>query len=151
VSNFKYSKSIINTQLQKEIYGNDKLTPLAEMEYKMSCDNNISITGFSSFMKLPFERYIEITCDNNYSLKVKFDYDETDSFEVTKDDKLIDSKPFLMKKINKNKIYLEWNSFLCYFKTNRKSSEIVTLDQALFDIKLTELMGDENLFLPFII
>lgn len=146
----KYSRAFIDLEKQKKIYGDSKMNPIGEIEYKAVC-GNFPVNGLSSFIREPFNRYIRINC-NECFINIYFDYDKTDSFQVLGKLKkeIIVSENYFMGKITSGKIYLEWDSFLRYFDENKKKKpEITTLDQALIDVKITEAMGNENLILPY--
>ncbi|MFC1710916.1 Gfo/Idh/MocA family oxidoreductase [Nanoarchaeota archaeon] len=150
----KYDQSVVNVELQEQLYkGNkDKLIPMAQLEYDLSY-SNIPIKGISSFMKLPFERNINISCEekdqNPLNVKVSFDKDRTDEVSVIDHGRSIFYDNFSTAEIRKGNVFREWDSFLNYYNSNKITPDLATIENAVFDLKLTEAFGNKDLVFPY--
>ena len=151
-SNYKRNSSIVDMALQRKLYGSDKsrLKPIAEVYYHLVYGNTIKIKGFSSYIKEPLKREISISFEgiNSHSIKMSFDQDEEgtkkekDIIQISKNHEIIYSEEFNMKK-NK-KLFYVLKSFFDYIETNKKPDDLASIDDAIFDLKVTHALVTKN-------
>jgi predicted dehydrogenase len=129
---------IVDQKKQEELYKDEpeKLDPVAEVSYSLDV-GGIPVSGFSSFKKGPQRREIEITLSDQSTLFLEFDvagYDRLYRLEGMKGKTLISEHKC-------DKLMLEWEAFLEYCETGKKSFRTQTLTDMVFDVHLTEGLG----------
>lgn len=137
-----YARTIVDEKLQDSLYGSDHI-PLATVDYTMNI-GGIPVKAHSSFNEAPQRREILIDCGNEMTLKVSFDDQKSDTFTVFVSGETVLCTPFK----DPNKLMLEWETFLQNYRQLNDpanaiapSPKIPTLQDALRDIQITEMLG----------
>ncbi len=135
VTSTAYNSRIVDVAQQNILYANnpEKIVPLAEVSFQMQI-GKIPLTAYSSFIKAPQKREVLLTCQNNTQVRIFFDEQQSDGWEVTKNGNTI--KREVAK--NPNKLLLEWRAFLESRKANVVDLARPKLDEIAADLKLTE-------------
>lgn len=113
------------------------MDPFAEVHFHLTVAK-IPITIFTSFAKGPQEREIKIECKDQTTLFIRFDDQERDIFQVKGGVEEPFPKP--------NNILREERAFLNYHRTKKSDPKISTLDQALVDMKVLEILEEGTQF-----
>ena len=138
---------IVDQNKQEELYADDpsKLDPVAEVEYEIDVAG-IRVIGLSSFVRAPQRREITIECNDGTTLCFEFDLSAGDCLSKIEENK----ERVCLCEQKVDKLMLEWESFLNYCATGEKSYRIQTLPDMLFDVRLTEALG-QNIEKPIVI
>ncbi|MBN2095634.1 MAG: Gfo/Idh/MocA family oxidoreductase [Candidatus Aenigmarchaeota archaeon] len=143
-----YTDSIIDKEKQTELYGkgSEKMVPMAEVEYTLKCLTEggklIPLHGFSSYMNPDFVRRISVSCENGETLTTYYDKAGKDELTVRREGKAGEEMlgSWNMSTPGKNRVRMELEDFLDYYKTGKRSPRIAGLDSALFDLQVTGLL-----------
>lgn len=131
---------IVNREKQDELYKDEpeRLDPIARTQYTIDMEG-VTITGFASFVDGPQRREMTIECSNNTTLLVKFDVAGNDILEINQNGTITNTtyeKP--------NKLMLSLESFLKYFETMQPFPSLVTMEDVMFDIKITDALESKS-------
>jgi predicted dehydrogenase len=118
----------------------EAIKPMAEIRYALNATTAageaVKICGISSFLRPPLRRQIRLTCDNGKLVVITLDAEGHDVLEIERKRSTYDTGA-----IEKGRVYQEWSSFLDYVRTGQRSPRLAGLDDALFDLSLTEALG----------
>jgi predicted dehydrogenase len=128
--------AIVDRAMQNALYADepDKLDPIAEVTYRLRAAG-IPIEGFSSFAKGPQKREIALTCTEGTMVRLRFDSGNADHLEIGST---------VLTFPAPNKLLSEWRTFLQYVETGENSWKVPTVQDMLFDIRITEALGKES-------
>ena len=116
-----------------------KLDPVAEVEYEIDV-GDIRVSGFSSFVRAPQRREIRLECIDGTTLFFEFDISSGDRLSKISSS----GETTCLYEQRDDKLMLEWDSFLNYCTTGERSYRIQTLSDMLFDIRITEALGQNH-------
>jgi predicted dehydrogenase len=132
---------IVDQEKQQELYADDpsKLDPVAEVEYELNV-GGVPFTGLASFVRTPQRRELTLKCNDGTTFFFEFDTLNGDRLSKTSSS----GERACLCEQKTDKLMLEWEAFLNYCTTGEKSYRIQTPSDMLFDICLTEALGQNR-------
>ncbi len=143
-----YDLSIVNVEAQRRLYGEEHV-PMARVHYRFSIDG-ISLSGFSSFLDEPQRREMKLTLADNSTLSLFFDTQKKDVFQRHgPSGELVETREYPQDTPQSNRVYQELTAMLQYHQTKVRPQNLASLEDAIRDVIVTEMLGREDLILPY--
>lgn len=143
-----YDLSIVNVEAQRRLYG-EAHVPLARVHYRFSV-GKISLTGFSSFLNEPQRREMKLILADDSTLSLSFDTQKKDVFQrYDSRGELVETKEYSLDTPQSNRVYQELAAMLNYHQTKVRPQNLASLEDAIRDVVVTEMLGKEDLVLPY--
>ncbi len=143
-----YDLSIVDAEAQRRLYG-EAHVPMARVRYRFSLDG-VSLSGFSSFLDEPQRREMKLTLADDSTLSLFFDTVKKDVFQRhNSQGELVEIKEYSLDTPQSNRVYQELTAMLQYHQTKVRPQNLASLEDAIRDVIVTEMLGRENLILPY--
>lgn len=147
-----YSLAIVEEEAQRCLYG-EKHLPMARVRYRFTVDDFVSLSGLSSFLDDPQRREMTIYIAGGQEIRLLFDVNKKDFFSVwyprLGNCRIIPEQEFPLDTAETNRSYQELAAMIEYHQAGKRPEKLVGLDDAVRDLALTELLGREDLVLPY--
>lgn len=143
-----YDSSIVDAEAQRRLYG-EAHVPMARVRYRFSIDG-VSLSGFSSFLDEPQRREMKLTLADDSTLSLSFDTQKKDIFQrYGPSGELVETREYPQDTPKSNRVYQELAVMLDYHRTKTRPQTLAGLDDAIRDVTVTEMLGREDLVLPY--